>query len=247
MARSIALLCCLSAATAACFPAPKADGDAVVGTTGIEAVGSDDAPYTTGAVSDGDTTVAIDVTTGEAASTSTTTSVGDTSAGESTGDSGEPDELPPGYPTDQPFGAATTCVLALAGDRHELGIKVLRWLMGSFEGRSWGHLAVATAPIGAGLALAVALARDLDALALGDDVAASLGVSPRAVQRRAVTAVALLVGGATAVAGVLGFLGELVKSTSFSGMKDAIVFVLLVIVLLVRPAGLLGSARAEKV
>jgi iron complex transport system permease protein len=108
------------------------------------------------------------------------------------------------------FGAATTCVLALAGDRHELGIKVLRWLMGSFEGRSWGHLAVATAPIGAGLALAVALARDLDALALGDDVAASLGVSPRSVQRRAVTAVALLVGGATAVAGVLGFLGLVV-------------------------------------
>jgi iron complex transport system permease protein len=108
------------------------------------------------------------------------------------------------------FGAATTCVLALAGDRHELGIKVLRWLMGSFEGRSWSHLAVATVPIFAGLALATSLARDLDALALGDDVAASLGVSPTGVQRRAVTAVALLIGGATAVAGVLGFLGLVV-------------------------------------
>lgn len=30
-------------------------------------------------------------------------------------------------------------------------------------------------------------------------------------------------------------------------MKDAIVFLLLVLVLLFRPAGLLGSARAEKV
>jgi len=108
------------------------------------------------------------------------------------------------------FGAATTCVLALAGDRHELGIKVLRWLMGSFEGRSWAHLGAALVPIGAGLVLALPLARDLDALALGDDVAASLGVSPRAVQRRAVTAVALMVGGATAVAGVLGFLGLVV-------------------------------------
>ena len=46
---------------------------------------------------------------------------------------------------------------------------------------------------------------------------------------------------------LLGFLGELVKFTSFSGMKDAIVFLLLVLVLLFRPAGLLGSARAEKV
>lgn len=65
--------------------------------------------------------------------------------------------------------------------------------------------------------------------------------------------VAAVVGGIGSVPGamlggvLLGFLGEIVKSTSFSGMKDAIVFVLLVIVLLVRPAGLLGSARAEKV
>ena len=65
--------------------------------------------------------------------------------------------------------------------------------------------------------------------------------------------VAAVVGGIGSVPGamlggvLLGVLGELVKSTSFSGMKDAIVFVLLVIVLLVRPAGLLGSARAEKV
>jgi branched-chain amino acid transport system permease protein len=65
--------------------------------------------------------------------------------------------------------------------------------------------------------------------------------------------VAAVVGGIGSVPGamlggvLLGILGELVKSTSFSGMKDAIVFILLVIVLLVRPAGLLGSARAEKV
>lgn len=65
--------------------------------------------------------------------------------------------------------------------------------------------------------------------------------------------VAAVVGGIGSVPGamlggiLIGVLGELVKRTSFSGMKDAIVFVLLVIVLLVRPAGLLGSARAEKV
>lgn len=65
--------------------------------------------------------------------------------------------------------------------------------------------------------------------------------------------VAAVVGGIGSVPGamlggvLIGFLGELVKRTSFSGMKDAIVFILLVLVLLVRPAGLLGSARAEKV
>ncbi len=65
--------------------------------------------------------------------------------------------------------------------------------------------------------------------------------------------VAAVVGGIGSIPGamlgglLIGLLGELVKSTSYSGMKDAIVFVLLVLVLLVRPAGLLGSARAEKV
>jgi branched-chain amino acid transport system permease protein len=65
--------------------------------------------------------------------------------------------------------------------------------------------------------------------------------------------VAAVVGGIGSVPGamlggvLIGFLGEIVKRTTFSGMKDAIVFVLLVVVLLVRPAGLLGSARVEKV
>lgn len=65
--------------------------------------------------------------------------------------------------------------------------------------------------------------------------------------------VAAVLGGIGSVPGamlggiLLGILGEMVKSTSYSGMKDAIVFVLLVIVLLVRPAGLLGSSKVEKV
>jgi branched-chain amino acid transport system permease protein len=65
--------------------------------------------------------------------------------------------------------------------------------------------------------------------------------------------VAAVVGGIGSIPGamlggvLLGILGEAVKMTSYSGMKDAIVFVLLVLVLLVRPAGLLGSARVEKV
>jgi branched-chain amino acid transport system permease protein len=65
--------------------------------------------------------------------------------------------------------------------------------------------------------------------------------------------VAAVVGGIGSIPGamlgglLLGTLGEAVNLTSYSGMKDAIVFVLLVLVLLVRPAGLLGSARVEKV
>jgi branched-chain amino acid transport system permease protein len=46
---------------------------------------------------------------------------------------------------------------------------------------------------------------------------------------------------------VIGVIGELVKLTDYSGGADVLVFVVLILVLLVRPAGLLGSTRTEKV
>jgi len=46
---------------------------------------------------------------------------------------------------------------------------------------------------------------------------------------------------------LLGVLGELVKLTNYSGGVDMLVFLVLIVVLLVRPAGLLGTARVEKV
>ncbi len=46
---------------------------------------------------------------------------------------------------------------------------------------------------------------------------------------------------------LIGVLGEIVKLSDYSGGVDVLVFVVLIVVLLVRPAGLLGSVRAEKV
>ncbi|MCH9687176.1 MAG: iron ABC transporter permease [Deltaproteobacteria bacterium] len=104
-------------------------------------------------------------------------------------------------------GAVTTLLLAIDTERWDLGIKVVRWLMGSFEGRSWGHLQSAMVPLAAGTGLALWLRLDLDALQLGRDTAQSLGVDLVRTQRLALLAVALLVGAATAMAGVIGFVG----------------------------------------
>ncbi|MBX3228410.1 MAG: branched-chain amino acid ABC transporter permease [Labilithrix sp.] len=46
---------------------------------------------------------------------------------------------------------------------------------------------------------------------------------------------------------LIGVIGELVKLTDYSGGADVLVFAVLIGVLLARPAGLLGSTRAEKV
>ncbi len=65
--------------------------------------------------------------------------------------------------------------------------------------------------------------------------------------------VAAVLGGIGSITGamlgglLLGVIGELVKLTDYSGGVDVLVFVVLILVLLVRPAGLLGSARIEKV
>lgn len=65
--------------------------------------------------------------------------------------------------------------------------------------------------------------------------------------------VAAVLGGIGSISGamlgglLIGVIGELVKLTDYSGGVDVLVFVVLILVLLVRPAGLLGSTRAEKV
>lgn len=65
--------------------------------------------------------------------------------------------------------------------------------------------------------------------------------------------VAAVLGGIGSIAGamlgglLLGVLGELVKLTDYSGGVDVLVFAVLILVLLVKPAGLLGTARVEKV
>ena len=65
--------------------------------------------------------------------------------------------------------------------------------------------------------------------------------------------VAAVLGGIGSITGammgglLIGVIGELVKLTDYSGGVDVLVFLVLILVLLVRPAGLLGSARAEKV
>jgi iron complex transport system permease protein len=106
--------------------------------------------------------------------------------------------------------AMITLLLALNAHRWDLGIKVVHWLMGSFEGRSWAHLAGALVPCGLGLGLAAWLRSDLDLLHLGDATAASLGVDLPRARVLSIVAVALLVGMATAIAGVVGFVGLIV-------------------------------------
>ena len=88
--------------------------------------------------------------------------------------------------------------------------EIVFWLMGSLTDRSLLHVALAAPFIVAGLALLFRAARALDVLTLSEEAAASLGVDLQALRWLVVLGTALSVGAATAVAGVIGFVGLVV-------------------------------------
>jgi len=105
------------------------------------------------------------------------------------------------------LGGITTGIRLVDPDTFE---RYRSWAAGSVAGRSLGDLAGVTPYLLLGLVLALLLVRPLNAMALGEDVASSLGVHPGRTRVLTVCAVTLLVGAATAVAGPIGFLGLMV-------------------------------------
>jgi iron complex transport system permease protein len=81
------------------------------------------------------------------------------------------------------------------------------WVVGSLAGRG-GDIAVQVLPfLAVGTILALGSARSLNALALGDDVARSLGQRVHAARAVAALAVVILCGAAVAAAGPIAFVG----------------------------------------
>ena len=85
--------------------------------------------------------------------------------------------------------------------------EILTWLMGSLAERNWDHVRLAAPFIVAGGALLMLTGRGLDALALGERQAESLGIHVARLRLLALIGTALGVGAATAVAGSIGFVG----------------------------------------
>ena len=89
-------------------------------------------------------------------------------------------------------------------------MEIMAWLLGSLEDRSFDHVRIALPCIAVGLVLLLWDGRALDALTLGEDGAAALGVDLRRTRLRLLIGVAIGVGGAVAVSGAIGFIGLIV-------------------------------------
>jgi len=85
--------------------------------------------------------------------------------------------------------------------------EIMTWLMGSLADRSWDQVFLVTPFILVGCAMLLFTARGVDALTLGEAQAMSLGVNIERLYFLAVFGTALAIGAATAVTGVVGFIG----------------------------------------
>jgi len=106
-------------------------------------------------------------------------------------------------------GAMTSLALNLSPNPFA-ALEIVFWLLGSLTDRSMTHVALAAPFMLAGWIVLAGLGRGLDALTLGEEAAASLGVRLQRLRLAAVLGTAASVGAATAVAGAIGFVGLVV-------------------------------------
>jgi iron complex transport system permease protein len=88
--------------------------------------------------------------------------------------------------------------------------EIVFWMLGSLSDRSFDHVWIALPFMLFGWLLLGTLGRGLDALTLGEDTASAMGIHLTRLRLMLVIGTAASVGAATAVAGVIGFVGLVV-------------------------------------
>ncbi len=106
-------------------------------------------------------------------------------------------------------GALTSLVLNLSPNPFAAN-EIVFWMMGSLTDRSTTHVWLALPFMAVGFALLAGLGRGLDAMTLGEDAAAAMGIRLVRLRLLLVLGTACVVGAGTAVAGAIGFVGLVV-------------------------------------
>jgi iron complex transport system permease protein len=105
--------------------------------------------------------------------------------------------------------ALTSLVLNLSPNPFA-AMEIVYWMMGSLADRSMDHVWLAAPFMLVGLAMLLSLGRSFDALTLGEDAAASMGVNLARLRLVLIGGTALAVGASVSVAGSIGFVGLVV-------------------------------------
>ncbi|WP_199521026.1 FecCD family ABC transporter permease [Jiangella anatolica] len=101
----------------------------------------------------------------------------------------------------------TTALMLLNPDSFH---RLQGWKAGTFVERGWDVVLPVVPFLAASALLALALARALNSVGLGEDAATALGVNVARTRLLSVVAITVLAGGATAIAGPIAFVGLMV-------------------------------------
>lgn len=107
------------------------------------------------------------------------------------------------------FSAVTSFLLFYAGASQDAR-RVIFWILGGLGGAQWLYVLGLLGTLLIAGAVLLLFARDLNALALGEEMAAHLGIEPRHLRKVLLLAVTLLTAVAVAVSGTIGFVGLIV-------------------------------------
>lgn len=108
------------------------------------------------------------------------------------------------------IGAINAWIIASSWEEHEVARRISYWLLGGLSDRGWIHVGIVAPCLLAAGAVSWWLARDLDLLLEGEEVAGALGVDVERAKRILLAAAAVLAGSAVAVSGVVAFVGLVV-------------------------------------
>ncbi len=108
------------------------------------------------------------------------------------------------------FAGAIISVLVANAEDDALARGAVFWLAGDLDLRTWNHAVMAAVPVLLGLGLLLTRVRALDALLLGDDVAATSGYDVHRTRLVLLLVASLVTGAAVAVSGVISFVGLVV-------------------------------------
>ena len=103
--------------------------------------------------------------------------------------------------------AVTSAMLVSSAFSAQVG---LRWLIGGLLGRNWQDFRLLLPYFVVGTAIAMVMARQLNVIALGDEIATSLGQRVERTRLILVATAALLASAAVSIAGLVGFVGLII-------------------------------------
>lgn len=106
--------------------------------------------------------------------------------------------------------SGVTSFITLTSENRQLAGQVLAWMLGSLARADWIDLTLPALVLAVGSGYLALQARALNALLMGEESAAALGIEVRHLRRRLFVAVSLITGVMVAVSGAIGFIGLMI-------------------------------------